>query len=111
MITFEDFSKVMSFNLEHKCCIEIEFYVKGNDAFMECWMGKSPDKSMRKDLYWFGLTPDGENVFDYPTFQELSTAKVFGGKSLLEFWDSIEFISIDGCDPMERVRFYVGEKL
>ena len=46
-------------------------------------MGKLPDKKNGRDVYWFGLTSDGKNAFDYATFEDFSTAKVFDGKSLI----------------------------
>ena len=67
------------------------------------------DGSLRPETVWELLTERNINEFD--NIDDLAEAKIFDNKSLLEIWDSIEFISIDGCDPMERVRFYVGEKL
>lgn len=72
-------------------------------------MGKLHDKKIGQDIYWFGLTADGKNAFDYPTFEEFSNAKVFDGKSLVEIWDTVTIEEIDGCDPTERLRDYIGE--
>ena len=109
-INFDQIKKLMAFDIQKKYCIEIEFAVNGSDKFGFCWMGKLPDKETGKDVYWFGLTPDGKNAFDYFTFEELSTAKVFDGKSLFEIWGDITIWGIDSCDPMERLLVYIGEE-
>lgn len=107
MITYEQFEKVMSFDTRGCCCIEIEFYVKGSEKFDGCWMGKMPDEKAKADLYWFGLTADGKNAYDYATFDEMACAKIFDGKSFSDIWDDIEFFSVDGLDPMERFLSYL----
>ena len=33
--------------------------------------------------------------------------KVFDGMSLLDVWESVEILSIDGCDPAERLECYI----
>ena len=71
-------------------------------------MGKHPDEERGRDVYWFGLTSDGKNAFDYATFEELSSAKVFDGKSLYEIWETVTVEEIDGCEPTERLRYYIG---
>ena len=73
-------------------------------------MGKMPDKKTKKDVFWFGLTPDGDNAYDYPTFEEFSFANIFDGKSLMEIWDNIVIEEINGCDPMEMVEMYLFGK-
>ena len=69
-----------------------------------------PNKKTKKDVFWFGLTPDGDNAYDYPTFEEFSFAKIFDGKSLMEIWDNIVIEEINGCDPMEMVEMYLFGK-
>ena len=109
-MTFELFQKLMSFETKGRLCIEIFFVVKGNDKFDCCWMGKLPDRKTKKDTFWYGLTPDGKNAYDYPTFEEFSSAKVFDGKSLLEIWENIVIEDINGCDPMEMVDMYLSRR-
>lgn len=87
-------------------CIEIEFMVSNSDKFCQCWMGKLYDKDIDKESYWFGLTEDGMNAYDYISFEEMSQATVFDGKSLRDVWNDVEIISIDGCEPKERVEYY-----
>ncbi|MBR6650459.1 MAG: hypothetical protein IKL36_03515 [Clostridia bacterium] len=109
MITFDVMKKIMAFDIQRKYCVEILFSIDDNDKFSHCWMGKSFDDETECDVYWFGLTPDGKNAFAYPTFEELSSAKVFDKKSLFEIWDSVILMEIDGCNPMERICNYIGE--
>ena len=109
-MTFEWFQKLMSFETQERLCIEIFFVVQGSDKFDSCWMGKMPDKQTKKDTFWYGLTPDGKNAYDYPTFEEFSSADIFDGKSLLEIWDSIVIEAINGCAPMVMVEMYLSKK-
>lgn len=107
-ITFEDFEKVFAVSVGKTACIEIEFMLSNSDKFCQCWMGKTYDKEMDKEVYWFGLTEDGLNAYDYTSFEEMSQATVFDGKSLRDVWNEVEMISIDGCEPAERVEYYLS---
>lgn len=80
MISFEQISKVFAFNTNKKYCIEIEFSIMNNQKYDECWMGKTYDNNIEKDIYWFGLMSDGMNA-----------------------------LSINGCEPQEHLN-YVMEK-
>ena len=111
MITFAQIKKLFTFETQGKYCVEILFSVHKRKKFDCCWMGKRHDKKIGQDVYWFGLTTDGKNAFDYPTFEEFSSAKVFDGKSLSEIWDTVTVEAIDGCEPTERLRNYIGENL
>ena len=66
-----------------------------------------PENKIKQDVFWYGLTPDGKNAYDYPTFEEFVTFKIFDGKSLLEIWDAVLIESIDGCDPTEIIEIYL----
>jgi len=107
MASFEDITKIFGFNLEKKYCIEILFSISDNLKFNNCWMGKMTDKKTNQDIYWFGLTKDGKNAYDYESFEKMSEAKVFDEKSLKEIWGNVELDSIDGCDPEERIACYI----
>lgn len=107
MITFELFKKLMAFKTKNSLCIEIFFKVKGNEKFDCCWMGKLYDKNVSADVFWFGLTPDGKNGYDYTRFEDFLSAKVFDDKSLVEIWDDITISEINGCDPMVMVEMYL----
>ena len=107
MISFEDITKLFSFDLEGKTCIEIEFSVKGYPKYQSCWMGKMPnEENKEKELYWYGLVPDGSESPEYDNYQDFSSAAVFDGKSLKEIWDKVDIVSIDGCDPKQRLLTY-----
>ncbi len=107
MISFADIIILFSFELEGKWCIEIEFLVRGYPKYQSCWMGKMPDKENKeKELFWYGLVPDGSEAYDYDSFQGFSSAPVFDGKSLKEIWEKVEIVSIDGCDPKDRLSTY-----
>lgn len=104
MISFNDISKLFSRDLEGKFCIEIEFLVKGEPIYQSCWMGKMPDREKKeKEIYWYGLVPYGSEAYDYDNFYDFSSASVFHGKSLQEIWEKVEILSIDGCNPEERL--------
>ena len=109
MITFDQFKQLMSFETEGKYCIEIAFSVKDQGKFSSCWMGKTPEEESKADSYWFGLTEDGNNAFEYRTFEEFVSAKVFDGRSLFEIWNEVIISAIDGCDPEEQILHYIGE--
>ena len=107
MISFNDITNLFSFNVQNKYCIEIEFFVKGYPNYQSCWMGKMPDKTNKdKELYWYGLVHDCSESYDYDNFQDFSSATVFNGKSLKEVWGNIDILSIDGCDPEERIQTF-----
>ena len=107
-ISYQDFEKMLSTDLQGRFCVEIEFSVSGDEEFQYVWMGKMPDKKRKNlDLYWFGLKEDGSGAYDFPTFEEFSSAPVFHGKSLKEVWDRVEIESIDGFDPDERIKHYL----
>lgn len=108
MISYADITKLFSFDLEGKWCIEIEFAVKGYPKYQSCWMGKTTDENNKgKESYWFGLVPDGSEAYDYDNFQDFSSAPVFCGKSLEQIWYKVELLSIDGCDSKERLLAYI----
>ena len=107
MISFEDITKLFSFDLEGKWCIEIEFLVKGYPKYQACWMGKMPNNADRnKELYWYGLVPDCSEAYDYDNFEDFSSVPVFDGKSLKTVWASVVILSIDGCPPEDRRSTY-----
>ena len=108
LISFHDITKLFAFDLEGKWCIEIEFFVKGYPKYRSCWMGKTPNKAdKQKEVFWYGLVPDCSESYDYDNFQDFSTAPVFSGKSLKKIWKKIEIISIDGYDPIDRIKTYL----
>ena len=109
MISFEQIEKLFSCDSVQKCGIEIEFRLKESEKFDFCCMGLLLDKRKKRNVYWYGLTPDGENAYDFATFEEMAAAPVFDGLCLCEIWDRVELLSFDACDPMERIREYQEE--
>ena len=107
-ISFEDLTKVFAVSVGKTACIEVEFHLSNSDKYCQCWMGKLYDKEIEKETYWFGLTEDGMNAYEYTSFEEMSQATVFDGESLKDVWNDVEIISIDGCEPVERVEYYLS---
>ncbi len=108
--TFNEFQKAMAFDLKNRYCSEILFCINGSEKFDFCWMGKMPGETPGTEIYWFGLTADGEYAFDYPTFEELAHAKVFDGKSLFELWDNVTILEVDACEPWTRFSDYLSDE-
>ena len=106
MITFEDLERLFASETVQKYGLELEFWLKGSEKFDLCCMGRLWDKREKRAVYWYGLTPDGENAYDFPSFEEMAAAPVFDGLSLREIWDGVELLTIDACDPMERIGEY-----
>lgn len=108
MISYADISKLFSFDLHGGCCIEIEFLINEHPKYQNCWMGKMPDKTNKdKEVYWYGLVPDGSEAYDYDNFEAFSATPVFDGECLKDIWKKIEILSIDGCEPGERILTYL----
>lgn len=109
MITFDQIEKLFAFDTERRFCVEIFFVLTGSEKFSYCWMGKMWNREEQRDVYWYGLTPDGLNAFDYSTFGEMVDAPVFDGQSLCQVWERVIIEDIDGCDPVERLHDYLDE--
>lgn len=108
VIPYCDITKIFSFELEGKGCVEIEFMIKGYPKYQSCWMGKTPDKAdKKKELYWYGLVSDGSEAYNYDNFEDFLAAPVFEGNSLKQIWREVQILSIDGCEPQERIRAYL----
>lgn len=110
MITFDQITRLFTFDTKKKFCVELQFMLKGSTKFDYCWMGKMWSRDEQKDVFWYGLTADGKNAYDYPSFEEMVAAPVFDGLSLKDVWQQIVIEEIDGCDPQERLEDYIGNK-
>lgn len=90
---------------------ENNFYIDGIDKYDDCWIGFN---DQFEEPYWFGITPDGNNAYEYNTADEILNAKVFDGKSMYELWDKVYFYSINGVDTLEwiwyNLKFYYCRK-
>lgn len=105
MTSFDDITKLFAIDMEGKFCIDIEFLVAGLSDYQNCWMGKMPDRVDRnKEMYWFGLAQDGSKAYDYNNYIDFVNAPVFDGRSLKAVWDSVELLSVDGCEPEWRIK-------
>lgn len=109
MIRFSDMARVFAYNLQLKYCLEIEFQIIGDDVYTECFMGKMPDEEGKKYYYWYGLTPDGKNAYEFESFDAMADAPVFHGKSLIDLWDQVNILTVDGCDAEWRIKEYLGK--
>ena len=71
-------------------------------------MGKMLGRETKKDVFWFGLVPDGSQGYGYTSFEEFVNAKVFyGSKSLKELWDLVSIWSLDGGQIHETLPFFL----
>ena len=110
-ISLDDFKQMMLFDVvKRNACIEIEFCIEGSDEYTSCWLGKTIDRNTSREVYWFGLTPDGLQAYDFETLEIFLNAEVFEGQSLGEKWELVNVYSIDGCNVKERLLFYLGLK-
>ncbi|MCL2425183.1 MAG: hypothetical protein FWD05_02485 [Oscillospiraceae bacterium] len=113
-ISFQKFSHIMQYDLMDKKarsvdpCIEIEFCVDNNSQYQESFLGKMLDEETGKVVYWYGLTSDGTEAYDFLSFDEFIYAKIFEGKCINDIWASISLISIDGGNVHEMLPFYMG---
>jgi len=107
-IVFEDFEHIMLYDVvENHACIEIEFCVDNYLDYQASWLGKTVNRDTKKAAYWFGLTEDGLQAYDFDSFEQFANAKIFHGSSIKEIWDSISLLSIDACETQERLSFYL----
>ncbi|MDU5110967.1 MAG: hypothetical protein E6248_11005 [Clostridium sp.] len=96
--------------LTNNSCIEMNFSIKDNIEYKNCWIGKMPDDNkFGKEVYWFGLVEDGSQGYEYNTLDDLITAKVFNGKSLSEIFNKIIWSTLDGSSFEERLSYYINE--
>lgn len=96
--------------LKNNSCIEMNFSIKDNIEYKNCWIGKMPDDNkFGKEVYWFGLVEDGSQGYEYNTLDALITAKVFNGKSLSEIFNKIIWSTLDGSSFEERLSYYINE--
>jgi hypothetical protein len=100
MISFEEITAFLQRDLKQQYCIEIRFSVKAMAEYDFCWMGKMPDPANQaKDCYWYGLSPDGSQAYDYDNLDVFLSAPVFDGRSLRQVWKDVKLESINGGEP------------
>lgn len=109
-ISYKHFKCIMAYDItENQTCIEIEFSVDDSDEYELSWLGKMWDRETNKVIYWFGLTDDGLQAYEFDSFEAFINTKVFLGKSIKEVWDSITLHTIDGCNIQDRLPFYLSK--
>ena len=107
-ITFEDFQCIMSYDVtKDQTCIEIEFCVDDCPPYQASWLGKTVDRETKQPVYWFGLTEDGSQAYEFNSFEQFTGAKIFFDNSIQEIWKSVSLLSIDACEIQERLSFYL----
>lgn len=95
--------------LKNNSCIEMNFSIKDDKEYKNCWIGKMPDDNkFGKEVYWFGLVEDGSQGYEYDTLDDIINAKVFNGKSLSEIFDEITWNTLDGSSFEERLSDYLN---
>ena len=105
---FDDFMRVMSYDVcRSNTCIEIEFCIDQCVEYQTSWLGKMIERGTGKSIYWYGLVEDGSQAYDFESIEEFINAKIFCDNSIKEIWSLISVISIDACEPKERLSFYL----
>ena len=90
-VEYSDFMR--SFDMG-KNMYEISFYFSDDKYSKEHMIGYQTKYEQEKP-YWIGVC-DIINGCEFSSAEELLTAKVFDGKSMLDRWDEIIFFDING---------------
>lgn len=107
-IKLNDLIKILNRDvINPESCIEISFFIDDDKEYNHCWMGKMPDRNNPgKELYWFGLVPDGSQAFSYDKSEDILNAKVFHGKSLTDIIEKITWQELNSCSMEEMLKYY-----
>ncbi len=71
--------------VKYNSCIEINFCIDDDTEYEDCWLGKMPDRdNPGKEVYWYGLTSNDLQAYDYAKLEDILNSKVFHGKSLCD---------------------------
>jgi len=96
--------------VKYNSCIEINFCIDDDTEYEDCWLGKMPNRdNLGKEVYWYGLTSDGLQAYDYAKLEDILNSKVFHGKSLCDVIEKITWYSLDGCSIEERLSDYLDD--
>lgn len=96
--------------IKYSSCIEINFCIDNDTEYKNCWLGKKPDNNEpSKEVYWYGLVPDGTQAYSYAKLEDILNDKVFHGKSLCDVIEKIIWYSLDGCSIEERLPDYIDD--
>lgn len=96
--------------VKYNSCIEMNFCIDDDTEYEDCWLGKMPDRdNLGKEVYWYGLTSDGLQAYDYAKLEDILNSKVFHGKSLCDVIEKVTWYSLDGCIIEERLPDYLDD--
>lgn len=96
--------------VKYNSCIEMNFCIDDDTEYEDCWLGKMPDRdNLGKEVYWYGLTSDGLQAYDYAKLEDSLNSKVFHGKSLCDVIEKVTWYSLDGCIIEERLPDYLDD--
>lgn len=111
-IKLQDLIRILSSDvIKYGCCIEMNFCINNDNEYKECWLGKMPDRDdPSKEVYWYGLVPDGSQAYDYSRLEDIINAEVFHGKCMSYVIKGITWYSLDGCSIEERLSHYLKEE-
>ena len=110
-ITLQDLITVLNSDVvKYNSCIEMSFCIDNDKEYEDCWLGKMPDRNEPgKEVYWYGLVPDGSQAYDYAKLEDILNDKVFHSKSLCDVIEKITWYSLDGCSIDERLPDYIDD--
>ncbi len=96
--------------VKYNSCIEMNFCIDDDTEYEDCWLGKMPDRdNLDKEVYWYGLTSDGLQAYDYAKLEDILNSKVFNGKSLCDVIEKVTWYSLDECSIEERLPDYLDD--
>lgn len=96
--------------VKYNSCIEMNFCIDNDTEYKDCWLGKMPDRDeCGKGLYWYGLVPDGSQVYYYAKLDDFLNAKVFHSETLCDIIAKITWYSLDGCSIEEILPYYIND--
>lgn len=89
-MTFEKFYMIMN----TIAIGEMSFSVQNHIDFQHCWLGVEIRQYILK--FVLDLSEDGNNYYEFESFDEMVNASMFNGNSLKEVWNDVKIDRIDG---------------
>lgn len=107
-ISFEEFEQLLKYDAAGECsCTEVFFHIDDDLEYTSCWLGKMSGKNADEPVYWYGLSQDGSQAYDFNSLNDFINAPVFHGETIKNKWNFVTLSSIDGCSVTERLRHYL----
>lgn len=108
-IELQDLISVLNSDvIKYNSCIEMNFRIDNDIQYNDCWLGKMPNRDeFGKEIYWYGLVPDGSQAYNYDKLEDILNAKVFNGKSMYDVIQKVTWYSLDGCSIEEMLSNYI----